>query len=124
VGQVQVEIGGEQADRLWTAAQRSVAIRTSEADLRSDLFLVLGPFALNDLGLSLEDVRQEGTGRSGRFDSMIGRAVIEYKRPRLLESHAEREHAASQALGYLDDETLGAQVVIVTDGDTWGWEVQ
>lgn len=111
----------EQAEQLYRAAVDSLAIRTSEADLRSDLFLFLGPFAHDVLGLPAQSVRQEGTSRSGRFDSMFGRAVIEYKRPRLLDSSTEREHAATQSLGYLEDETLGAQVVIVTDGKTWGF---
>ena len=91
-----------------------------EADLRADLFLVLSPYATETLGIPPEDVRQEGTGRSGRFDSMFGRCVIEYKRPHLLDSVNERHAAAAQAVDYLDDSTIGAEVLMVTDGHTWG----
>jgi len=52
---------------------------------------------------------------------MFGRAVVEYKRPRLLRSAAEREAAALQGLGYLKDDSLGAQVVLITDGETWAF---
>lgn len=108
------------AQQLATAALESVGRRSLEADLRSDLFLVLGPFAVNALRIPLDDVKQEGTGTSGRFDSRFGRCVIEYKRPRLLDSAAERQSAAEQAIGYLEDPRIGAQVVVVTDGLTWG----
>lgn len=106
---------------LYATADESIRTRQLEADLRSDLFVVLGAFARDVLGLPSQDVRQEGTGRSGRFDTMLGRAVIEYKRPGLLDSTTERERAAAQGIGYLEDETLGAQVVILTDGKTWGF---
>jgi hypothetical protein len=99
----------------WSSRNRSV-----EADLRSDLAQVLAPYALEVVGLPPQAIRQEGTGRAGRFDSMFGEAIIEYKAPQLLRSRREREQAAGQALGYLDDSTLGARVVIVTDGETWG----
>jgi len=106
---------------LHETSEWSARTRHLEADLRSDLFTVLGGFARNVLALPPQDIRQEGTGRSGRFDTMLGRAVIEYKRPGLLDSAAERERAAAQGIGYLEDETLGAQVVILTDGKTWGF---
>jgi hypothetical protein len=110
----------EWAARLSTTSQRSASERKSEADLRADLFLVLGPYAYEALEMDRAAVRQEGTGRSGRFDSMFGRCIVEYKRPNLLNSPTEREHAAGQALEYLEDATLGAEVVMLTDGRTWG----
>jgi hypothetical protein len=100
---------------LWSAQNRSI-----EADLRSDLAQVLVPFVLGEVGLPPEAIRQEGTGRAGRFDSMFGEAILEYKRPQLLRSRREREAAAVQALEYLDDATLGARVVLITDGEVWG----
>ncbi len=100
---------------LWSARNRNI-----EADLRSDLAQVLVPFVLHEVGLPPEAIRQEGTGRAGRFDSMFGEAILEYKRPQLLRARRERESAAVQALEYLDDPTLGARVVIITDGEIWG----
>jgi N-6 DNA Methylase len=108
------------ARRLAQAAEWSVQHRTLEADLRSDLAQVLIPFATDEVGLPLSEVRQEGSGRGGRFDSMIGAAIIEYKAPRLLRLRPQREAAAAQALDYLDDQSLGARVVMVTDGEVWG----
>lgn len=111
----------EIAEDLRATAEAVLQLRDpTEADLRHRLFLVLGRFALDTLGLSQEDVKQEGTSVSGRYDSLFGRAVIEYKQPRLLDSHAERHRAAAQALRYLESDTLGAHVVIITDGQTWG----
>lgn len=109
-----------EADELAEWARWSAANRTIEADLRSDLAQVLVPYALNVVGLAQQAIRQEGTGLAGRFDSMFGEAIVEYKAPQLLRSRREKEEAAAQALGYLDDPTLGARVVIVTDGETWG----
>ena len=104
------------ADRaLWSARHR-----TLEADLRSDLAQVLVPFLRDEVGLPQESIRQEGSGLVGRFDSMFGSAIIEYKAPGRLRVARERQAAAEQALGYLNDETLGARVVIVTDGELWG----
>lgn len=109
------------AQRLREAADKVGKMDSAnEADLRHRLFLVLGPFALDDLGLPDSDVRQEGPGSAGRFDSIFGRAILEYKSPGSLESEAAKEHAAEQALGYLDAPELGAQIVILTDGETWG----
>jgi hypothetical protein len=51
---------------------------------------------------------------------MFGQAIIEYKAPQLLQLRREREAAAAQALAYLEDEALGARVVVITDGETWG----
>ncbi len=106
--------------RLYRTADESVRLRKLEADLRSPV-RGAGGFARDVLALPPQDIRQEGTGRSGRFDTMLCRAVIEYKRPGLLDSQAERESAAAQGIGYLEDEALGAQVVILTDGRTWGF---
>lgn len=99
----------------WSATQRHL-----EADLRSDLAQVLVPYAENEVMLPAESIRQEGSGLHGRFDSMFGSAIIEYKAPRRLRVPRERELAAEQALGYLQDPRLGARVVIVTDGELWG----
>jgi hypothetical protein len=110
----------EMAARLANDADSSAAIRTTEADLRFDLYGVLKEYAVENLGLPLGDVRQEGTSLAGRFDSMFGRCVIEYKKPHLLDSMVERSKAATQAIGYLEDASIGASVVIVTDGVTWG----
>ena len=100
---------------LWSSERR-----TLEADLRSDLAQILVPYALEELGLPQESIRQEGSGIAGRFDSMFGAAIIEYKAPQRLRIPRERQAAADQALGYLSDPQLGARVVIVTDGETWG----
>jgi len=51
---------------------------------------------------------------------MFGRALVEYKRPHLLETDTERRRAARQAIDYLNDAGIGAEVVIVADGRTWG----
>ena len=112
----------EWAGRLAEEADRSVNVtrRTLEADLRADLFTVLFPYARDEVGIPQADIRQEGTGLSGRFDSLFGRCVIEYKKPGLLVSHAEREAAAEQGIRYLEDPIIGADVVIITDGATWG----
>ena len=81
---------------------------------------MLEPYAIEFLGLPEAAIKQEGTGRAGRFDSMFGSSIIEFKRPGLLRSRAERSKAATQALAYLEDRALGARVVVVTDGETWG----
>ncbi len=112
----------EWAARLANGANRSVTItrRTLEADLRADLFLVLFAYAHDVVGIPREDIRQEGNVLSGRFDSLFGRCVIEYKKPGRLESPAERHGAAEQGIRYLKDPSIGADVVIITDGSTWG----
>ena len=91
----------------------------NEADLRHHLWVFFEPWATSVLGLDQSALSQEGTGLSGRYDSRIGRAVIEYKKPMSLRSDAEKRSAADQALGYVEDPTMGADVVIVTDGETW-----
>lgn len=108
------------AEQLAEKADWSVEHRKLEADLRADLFLVLSPYATSELGIPASDIRQEGTGRAGRFDSMFGRCVVEYKRPGLLDSAVERQNAAAQTVDYLDEPGFGAEVVMITDGRTWG----
>ena len=49
----------------------------------------------------------------------FGRAIIEYKPPASLNARNARRTAAVQALAYLDDETMAADVVIITDGSVW-----
>jgi hypothetical protein len=115
-----VEQADQTAARLAERAAWSAEHRTLEADLRSDLAQVLVPFALDEIGLPQESIRQEGSGLAGRFDSMFGAAIIEYKAPARLRIARERQAAAEQALSYLADEGLGARVVIVTDGEVWG----
>src|SRR5215207_5087531 len=94
----------------WAAALATAADggRDNEADLRHDIFLVLGPYLLEEVGLPAAAVQHERTSLAGRYDSMFGRALVEYKRPRLLDTETERRRAASQALAYLDDTGLGA----------------
>src|SRR5437870_2698804 len=105
----------------WARALSSAADhgRDQEAELRHDLFLVFGPFLKEEVGLPDAAVQHERTSVAGRYDSMFGRALVEYKRPRLLATDTERRHAARQALEYLDDSQLGAEVVVITDGLTW-----
>jgi hypothetical protein len=114
-------VAEEWPERLWKTADESARVRTNESELRADLNGVLQPYALDVLGLRITDIRQEGTGTAGRYDSMFGQVIIEYKRPNLLDSPAECEAAARQAIGYLEDASLAAQFVIVTDGKTWAF---
>lgn len=109
------------ARKLADRARWSVANRTLESDLRSDLALILLPYALDEAGVASGEIRQEGTGRAGRFDSMFGTLLLEYKRPQLLRSPPERLRAATQAVEYLEDRALGARAVVVTDGETCGF---
>lgn len=51
---------------------------------------------------------------------MFGTTLIEYKSPGELETKSKRRQHAAQALRYLRDEHIGANVVILTDGFTWG----
>lgn len=106
---------------VWAAALSEAADRqrTGEADLRHDIFLVLGPYLRDEVGLPPQALQHEHTSLAGRYDSLFGRALIEYKRPGLLDTEMERRRAATQALEYLDDAQIGADVVIITDGRTW-----
>ena len=76
------------ADRLADKTAWSASHRTLEADLRHDLFLVLQPYAVDALGIPPGDVRQEGTGTAGRYDSLFGRCErgTRQKRCQLIES--------------------------------------
>jgi hypothetical protein len=105
------------AEALCAAVQRG---RANEADLRHDAFLVLGPFLLDEVGMSPTSIQHEHSSTSGRYDSLFGTALVEYKRPGLLSIESERRRAARQAVEYLNDAGLGVNVAIVTDGETWG----
>ena len=109
----------EQAEQLAIRAQNSVGLH-NESDLRHHLWVFFEPWATTILGLDQSDLSQEGTGLSGRYDSRIGRTIIEYKKPALLQSSSERKAAARQALNYLTDPLMAADIAIVTDGETWG----
>ena len=104
---------------LSQRCQLSIDLRT-ESDLRHYLWEFFGPWARNALGLDQSALVQEGTGTTGRFDSRIGRAIIEYKRPGSLQHSTTRQTSATQALGYVEDPRMNADVVILTDGITWG----
>lgn len=103
--------------RLKEAAGRP---HPNESDLRHALYLVFHDYCLSEVGLNEVDIRHEGTSSSGRFDSMFGTALIEYKSPGELDTKTKRRIHAEQALRYLKDQKLGATVVILTDGRTWG----
>ncbi len=105
------------ADALCAAGDHG---RNQEAELRHDLFLVLGPYLIDEVGVPNQAIQHERTSTAGRYDSLFGRALVEYKRPGLLGTDTERRRAARQAIEYLDDTLIGAEVVIVTDGRTWG----
>lgn len=107
-------------------AQLAVACATvkddwNESDLRHRLWEFFGPWAREVLGLPDSALKQEGTGRAGRYDSRIGRAIVEYKTPGFLAegNAANRRDAAAQALDYIEDPQMGADVVILTDGKVW-----
>jgi len=105
------------ADALSRSADQG---RDQEAELRHDIFLVLGPYLRDEVGLADTAVQHERTTTAGRYDSMFGRALVEYKRPRVLDTDTERRRAARQALDYMEDVDVGADVVVITDGRTWG----
>lgn len=109
----------EHARLLATQSQQAEANGGSESDLRHHLWLFFHPWATSGLGLDQSALSQEGTGLSGRYDSRIGRAIIEYKVPGSLASVSAQEEAAEQALKYVNDPTMAADVVVVTDGTTW-----
>ncbi|WP_419839685.1 N-6 DNA methylase [Candidatus Poriferisodalis sp.] len=93
----------------------------NESDLRHRLWEFFGPWAREVLEMPDSALKQEGTGRAGRYDSRIGRAIIEYKTPGFLAegNAANRRDAAVQALDYIDDPQMGADVVVLTDGRVW-----
>lgn len=91
----------------------------NEADLRHHLWLFFQPWATQVLDLDQSALSQEGTGTVGRYDSRIGRAIIEYKAPGSLAKEKAQEEAAEQALLYVEDPAMAADVVIITDGTVW-----
>jgi len=108
---------GECAEELAQVAGRQ---HGNEAELRHNLYVVLQPFCVNVLEMEPGDIRHEIAGRSGRFDTLFGRVLIEYKTPGRLASEANRRTDAQQTIDYLRDEGVGADVAILTDGHTWG----
>ena len=73
----------EQAKNLMNRAEDYANLRT-ESDLRHHLWVSFEPWATEVLGLHQSALAQEGTAASGRYDSRIGRALIEYKKPKAL----------------------------------------
>lgn len=106
----------------WATQLASVAQKNhkNEASLRHALYTVLHPYVIEHVGLDEAAIRHEGTSKSGRFDSLFGGTLIEYKSPGELETKSKRRHHAGQALRYLRDERIGAAVVLLTDGLVWG----
>ncbi len=105
------------ARRLAETAQRPHA---NESELRHALYTVLYPYCTDVVGLHPGQIRHERSGGRGRFDSLLGSTLIEYKSPGELDTRTKRRTHAGQALRYLADEHLGAHIVILTDGRTWG----
>lgn len=103
--------------RLVEAASRPHA---NESDLRHAVFLVLHEYAIHVVGIEEGSIRHEGTSTGGRFDSIYGNTLIEYKTPGELSTLSKKRKHAGQALRYLRDEQIGAEVVILTDGLEWG----
>ena len=66
------------AEALCNAASHG---RSNEADLRHDLFLVLGPFPIEEVRLPTAAIQHERSSVAGRYDSLFGRALVEYRRP-------------------------------------------
>ncbi|WP_157485730.1 MULTISPECIES: N-6 DNA methylase [unclassified Frigoribacterium] len=112
-----IETQDEWAGRLARAAG---AEHANEAELRHRLYAVLAPYCLEVVGLAESQLRHEGTSSSGRFDMLLGSTLIEFKSPGELNTLTKRRQHASQALRYLEDEAIGASVVLLTDGRTWG----
>ncbi len=109
----------EHATLLSQRSREGAAQGGTEADLRHHLWLFFQPWATKTLKLDQSALSHEGTGTTGRFDSRIGRAVIEYKSPGSLSSTKAKETAAEQGLMYIDDPVMAADVVIITDGSVW-----
>ncbi|MGV0379832.1 N-6 DNA methylase [Corynebacterium lehmanniae] len=105
------------ASQLKKAAEKP---HKNEAELRHALYLVLHGYCTEYVGISDVDIRHEGTSSAGRFDSLFGTALIEYKSPHELDTRSQRSKHAKQALNYLDDEDIDASVVLITDGIHWG----
>lgn len=112
-----IESRDEWQRNLFDAAGRAHA---NESDLRHAIFAVLHAYAVEVVGMDEASIRHEGTSASGRFDSLYGNTLIEYKAPGELETRTKQRKHAAQALRYLADEQIGATVVILTDGRMWG----
>lgn len=106
----------------WAAelARVSGAQYPNEAGLRHDLYNVLAPYCRQIVGLNDAQLLHEGTSASGRYDTLLGTTLIEFKSPGELDTLTKRRQHAGQALRYLRDEAIGATVVLLTDGRTWG----
>jgi hypothetical protein len=92
----------------------------NEAGLRHALYNVMAAYCTEVVGLSNAQLLHEGTSSSGRYDTLLGSTLIEFKSPGELNTLTKRRVHAGQALRYLRDEAIGATVVILTDGRTWG----
>lgn len=92
----------------------------NESELRHGISEVLVPYCETVVGLEPSQIRHERTTQSGRFDTMLGTTLIEWKNPGELETKTKRRKHAEQALRYLEDKQIGAVVVILTDGREWG----
>lgn len=105
----------------WASQLAEVSARPykNESNLRHGLYSVLHPYAIQEVGLQDDDIRHEGMSSSGRFDSIFGSTLIEYKTPGELETKAKRRHHSAQALRYVEDAQIGATIVILTDGRMW-----
>ncbi|GAA1061009.1 N-6 DNA methylase [Agromyces bracchium] len=101
-------------------ADAAGAQHANEAELRHRLYAVLAPYCMEVVGLDQSALRHEGTSASGRFDMLLGSTLIEFKSPGELDTLSKRRQHAKQALRYLRDENIGANVVLVTDGRMWG----
>jgi hypothetical protein len=109
------------ASNLLSSAEDCLLHKHTEEDLRQDLHASLQAVC-RSVGISNSQIRMEGTNTSGRFDSLYGHVLIEWKRPgRISSSRIERNQAACQALSYVDDQRFRDCSVIVTDGLTWGF---
>src|SRR5699024_11889143 len=87
----------------------------NEAELRHGISEVLVPYCATVVGLEPSQIRHERTTQSGRFDTMLGTTLIEWKNPGELETKTKRRKHAEQALRYLEDKQIVAVVVILTD---------
>lgn len=105
------------ARQLFEAAG---AAHGNESELRHTVYNILAPYCTTVVGLDQNQLRHEGTSQSGRFDTLLGSTLIEWKTPGELSTRTKRLKHADQALRYLRDERIGAVVVVITDGRTWG----
>ncbi|HYN81181.1 MAG TPA: hypothetical protein VES88_06735 [Gemmatimonadaceae bacterium] len=115
------------AEAVFEAMETAVRQRTNETELR----LLVEPVidrALRDLyGFSLTQIRSERRSAGGRLDTAYGGVVVEYEWR--MDTPAKKEHAAEQALQYLESErdrigTTEMFSAVVCDGATWGFLVR